>query len=150
MTTLDLNGVSTDVPGAWHIDRSLVRLLGAPAKRGENTAAPYALGRIAHPQWPDQLVVDLSMNVFGLRDSAGAPHSDPSAGLIANLLYLRDNIFAADTTVTATIPAVLHLPGGDRVADVQVANDLAVDRGGVVTITFDLIVPAGGFEVPPP
>lgn len=142
MASLDLNSISLDKPGAWHAGRSLARLLAAAPKRGENPDLPYFDGRpVVGDQYDDQAVHDLSLNVQGFKDYAGSTHASHSAGLIANTLYLRTNIFSVKTTM----PAVFHLPSGDLTATVQVRNEVVSDLGGVFVITFDLIIPAGAF-----
>lgn len=141
MATLDLNSISMNKPGAWNAGRSLASLLQAADKRGDNLLLPYVPGRVSLDQEDDQSVRDLSLVVQGFKDHAGATHSSHSAGLIANALYLRTNIFSVKTTM----PAVFHTSSGDLSATVQVRNDVVTDIGGVFVITFDLIIPAGAF-----
>lgn len=145
MSYLTLNSINLNIPGAWKADRSLARLLQAPPKRHRNQTAPYVDGTLDFDQHYDQGVFDLSMKVFGQNNYAGSAHSSFSTGLIANLLYLRTNIFSLKTLM----PAVLTLDGnGTLVADVQVANDVVADIGGAAVVTFDLIVPSGWFIAP--
>src|SRR5688572_5459131 len=104
MPYLEVNGISLEKTGAWHAGRSLARLLSSPPKRNNNQTLPYVDGQIDFDQQYDQAIHDLSVNVQGFKDYAGAAHSSHSAGLVANTLYLRTNVFSLKTTV----PAVFH------------------------------------------
>lgn len=144
MSHLVINGVTLNTPGAWKIDRSLAQLLGAPSKRTELVAHPYVDGETAFDQYYRGSVFDLALKVQGSKDYSGASHSVYSEGLLKNALYLRTNIFSVKTPMAAA----LHLDGvtgSPLEADVLVENDVAADVGGVIVITFDLIVPSGWF-----
>jgi hypothetical protein len=144
MTTyLEVDGLSLNIAGAWHINRSLLRLLGGAAKRLEHTTFPYVAGQVAYQPYLDLSVFDLELVVKGDNNVHGTPYADKIAGKIANLVYLRNNLFdLTDITVAAT----LYMDTGNMTADVQVANAVPVDLGATALVTFDLIVPAGRFE----
>lgn len=145
MTTfhLTVNGVSLLQPGFCRINRSLIGLLGGPSRRNDNLVLPYVEGRPAYKHWPDETVYDLELLVEGINDSAGDPHTDPVAGKIANLIYLRQNV-ALDSAIT--VEATLATPTGDLDADVQILNWMvARDEGTSALVTFDLLVPSGCF-----
>ena len=142
MPTLDINGVSMNKDRAWQVRLSMARLLASPPTRNNNQLLPYADGQVAMDQWYDQAVIDMAVDVYGFKDSAGAAHSNRFDGMVANALYLRTNVFS----VKGLVPAVLHLSSGDLTADVQVRNDQVSDIGGALVITFDLIIPEGQFS----
>lgn len=142
---LEVEGVSLHKPGAWRIRRSLIRLLGGPAKRGENTLIPTRDGRDPNPLRVDQTIYDLEMLVEGRLNGSGTPYADEIDGKVTNLLYLR-NLLAVPE---GELDAVLYLPSGSPLtAAIQITNWVVVnDEGTSAVVTFDVVVPAGMLEV---
>ncbi len=142
---LEVENVSLRQPGAWQIGRSLTRLLGGPAKRGENTLIPTRAGRDPNPMRVDQGVYDLEMLVMGRFDGDGMPYTDEIDGKVSNLLYLRSLLVIPEGTLFAE----LHLPDASTLTGmIQVINWVVVrDDGGTATVTFDVVVPAGMLEL---
>lgn len=140
---LTIDSQSLDIVGAWEHDLSLGRLLGAVQTRGENRLIPNLVGRRAYLMRPDEVVVDMQLEVYGDKDSAGAAHANVYAGLSANLVYLRE--FVLGTYAAATQTAVLEVPGGDQfTTEVQILNWQIANHGVTVArIIYDLRIPSG-------
>jgi hypothetical protein len=138
---LELDSLSMQIPGAWQINRSLLRLLGGPVKRGENVMVPGVPGRDDVPRLPDETVYDLELLVRGLNDHTAAPFGDEIEGKVTNLRYLQGRFGEED----GTIGAELYLPDGTSLTGtVQVINWMvAADQGAVATVTFDLVLVDG-------
>lgn len=141
---LTINGVLLERPGFCRVNRSLLRLLSGPAKRGHNVVLPGAAGQRPYDRVVDATIYDLEMRVQGRVDNAGVAHPDVITGKIANLIWLEENV---DIPGSALVAATLRLQGqADRTADVHVLNwQIARDDGPSAVVTFDLDVPAGRF-----
>lgn len=138
---LEVDGLSLLIDGAWQVNRSLLRLMSGPAKKGENTSIPGLAGRLDNEHLADETPYDLELLVKGRNNHAGVPYADDVAGKILNLKYLRTRL----AEPTGTFAAELTLPDASTLTgDVQVANWMvARDDGAVATVTFDLIVLQG-------
>lgn len=145
--TLTIDGVSLNVPGAWHVNRSLIRLMGGPKTRGENTRIPNVPGVVPNPQRIDETIYDLELVVRGKNNASLTPWSDEIVGKFENLGYLQNALAIPDGSTYKA--ASLLLPTGDtQFADVQVLNwQVAADHGVTAIVTFDLLVLDGAFAV---
>lgn len=145
MSGLTIDSQSFDIEGAWKHNRSLRRLRSTVATRGESIAMPYVAGRTAFPTRPDEVVVDMELMVFGIRDSAGSLHTDRLAGLDENLAYLEDFVLDHTDGTTTTWTATLETPSARTwTAEVQILNWQILQENGVqVVIGYDLRIPAG-------
>jgi hypothetical protein len=95
--------------------------------------------------WFDANTVVLEWSVAGDRDVEGAEHTNPLAGVLENLDYLRTNLYAIPGTSGSTRTCVLHLPGGGtRTGSVQVRDfDFGDFDDGAVTAVTEIYLPAG-------
>lgn len=138
---LKLDSISTQIEGAWQINRSLLRLLGGPAKRGQNRILPTVAGRTANTKRPDQTIYDLEMLVKGNKNHLGVSYPDAIEGKAMNLRFLQVRYGEAQ----GLLPAVLYLPDDSTLeADVQVDNwEVVADNGVSAMVAFDLVLVAG-------
>ena len=142
---LTIDSQSFDIPGFAEHDDSLGRLWGAVNARGGNRLVPQVAGRRAYPMLPDEVTVDMQLEVYGVKDNAGVAHADEFVGLSDNLLWLRDFVTSRLDGTTAAVPASLEVVGG-RVfeADVQIINWQVVRYAPTVAyVSYDLRVPGG-------
>lgn len=142
---LIVDGQSLDIPGAWKHNRSLRRLRDTIASRGENRVISKVPGRRAYAPILDQTIVDLELDVFGRKDSAGIDHADTLDGLDENMDYLSDWVRAHIDGATATWPATLETKSGRTYSgNVQLRNwQVAQEEVTKVVIGYDVIIPAG-------
>lgn len=148
---LTIDSQSFDIPGAWEHDLSIGRLLASSRSRGDSIAMPYVQGTTAFPLRRDEVIVDLTLQVFGDVDSTGTPHADEYIGLADNLLFLQDFVADRMDGATATYPATLDVHGARTfTADVQILNFQLVRHALTVAyVSYDLRIPAGRWtEVP--
>lgn len=142
---LTIDSQSLDIPGAWEHDLSLGRLRSVIKSRGSSRLLPNLPGRRPYPILPDEVVVDLVLEVYGDKDSTGASHVSIYAGLEDNLTYLTDFVLDGWDGATTTRPAVLEMPGGRTFsADVQILNwQVLRHEPTIAYVSYDLHVPAG-------
>ena len=148
---LTIDGQSFDLPGAWEHDLSLGRLLATARSRGETSTMPYVQGTTPFPLRRDEVIVDLTMQVFGDKDSTGTPHANEYLGLADNLLFLTDFVADRMDGTTDTYTATLDVHGARTfTAEVQILNFQLVRHALTVAyVAYDLRIPAGRWtEVP--
>lgn len=148
---LTLGGQSFDLAGFAEHDDSLGRLWGAATARGSTRLIPHVDGRRAYPMRPDEVTVDLQLEVYGEKDNTGAAHVDEFTGLSANLLWLRDFVVATWDGTNATVAASLETVGGSAyTADVQILNWQVVRYAPTVAyVAYDLRIPGGVWTTSP-
>lgn len=86
-----LDAVPTGTPGWKGIDYTAWYLLGP--KLGENRHRPGINGRLGVAKELDQLVIVQKMRINGRYDREGGRYTDQLDGVLANHLYLRENLF---------------------------------------------------------
>lgn len=148
---LTIDSQSLDVPGAWEHDTSIGRLLATAKSRGESIPMPYAQGRTAFPLRRDEIIVDLTMQVYGDKNNAGVAHANEYIGLADNLLFLTDFVNDRMNGTTATYPATLSVHGvRTYTASVQIINFQIVRHALTVAyVSYDLRIPSGLWTLVP-
>lgn len=148
-TYLEVNGVPLATP-AWRIT-DLSPLLDLGPFKGGNKSLPLATGGDRpYPRRKRTVTRTLPMDIFGDFDIEGEDESDPVQGVINHMIYLAQNLGAADdaTNEDGTVEAVWHLPNSSLLfAHVHVEGLLGTTdvAPGVLRTTLDLSFPYGGF-----
>lgn len=142
---LEISGISMSIVGAWMLI-DYTPLLQDAEQRGDDRLVPHLPGRIAHPRRRDRTAVVLPMEIYGDNDQTGAAHANQVDGLEANIAYLNANVVAPVSTGDGTRAAVLHLPAGNRNANVHVVG-LGLSRTSPTTAraSLKLNIPTGRF-----
>jgi hypothetical protein len=155
---VDMNQAAWAVIGDERGQGGLINLWAGFDVRGEDRLLPSATGVIAYPRRMTATRHDLRLLVVGDVDSAGAPVSNPVAGLQANLEYLRANVVAPVVSSTGTRAATLLMPSGaTRTANIHVlglvtqsyALSVVIDgcsQGALWIGTLQISIPGGRFS----
>jgi len=143
---LTIASQSLDITGAWEHNMSLTRLIGTAQSRGSNRLIPNNAGRTAYAILRDEVIVDLELEIYGVKNSAGAAHANEFDGLTANMAYLYDFVLDGMASgAAATRAATLELPNSRTfTADVQILNWRVVRQDVLVAyVSYDLRIPGG-------
>jgi hypothetical protein len=141
---VDVGGVPLATP-AWTLE-NLQDLWSGPVTRGTDLVIPEARGQRPYPRRIDAWRLTLNVAVYGDLAWDGTAHSDPRAGLWANIAHLRANAFDPPGTGDGTRPLVLHLPDGSTLDATTTVERFVV--GSAINwfslrATVDLVIPAG-------
>jgi hypothetical protein len=149
VTTFDTYLQIGDVPlncGAWE-HTNLQTVLSGPDVRGENLVMPGAVGVRALRRRPTETNQSIDLTVFGDKKWDGTEHTDPVAGLFANLAHLMANVVDTLATADSSRVATVLYPGGTLVASVQVLG-FEINESitpWCVTASMDITVIEGRF-----
>lgn len=155
--TLTIGGVSMNRP-AWAVlgdelgTNGLLQFVVLGERRGEDRVLPGAAGVIPYRRRLTSTRYDLRILVAGDVDENGTPTANALQGLIANLLYLYNNVVADPGGTDGTRAATLDLPGQSQMsADVHVIGlepqqYKVGDSAAVFSGTLQLSIPAGRFS----
>lgn len=145
---LEIDDIPLATP-AWEI-LDLSELLNGPDLRGSDRRLPGVDGVVALPRRVDVSVRTLPMIIYGDYDMNGVAYNDPHAGVIANTLWLRDNLLLPTGEGDGTREATLYLTGDiELYGYVHVLSPLhtasTIGPDGLLA-TLDLSISAGMFD----
>ncbi len=153
--TMTISSVSMNGP-VWAIqadeqgNNGLLQILTLLEVRGEDRVLPGAVGVIPYRRRITSVRMDLRIVVAGDIDITYAPTVNHSAGLVANLAWLRANIIAPTGLTDGTRPATVTLPGlATRAANIHVlglqGQEYHMGAGAVWVGTLQISIPSGEF-----
>lgn len=126
----------------------LTPLFEEPDQIGDNRLVWGIDGRDPYAPRIEEGDKRLRIEILGGVDVNGTAHSDGTDGVEKNIVYLNSTVVAPTGTGDGTRPAVLHLPWGNRSANVQVRGLQLAERKAPDWARGLLIlrIPAGRFS----